>query len=129
MGVLKNDIRSVLWIAAFPAVIAVALFVLGIAEPKGLESGQIATRAKRGFDATQLTFRYWLIVGLGALFTLARFSQAFLLLRAQDVGLSVGYVPLVMIVMNVVFAAGAYPAGIAADTWVANGCLLPDSSC
>jgi MFS family permease len=115
MAVLKNDIRSVLWIAAIPAVIAVALFVLGIAEPKGLESGRIATRAKHGFDATQLIFRYWLIVGLGALFTLARFSQAFLLLRAQDVGLSVGYIPLVMIVMNVVFAAGAYPAGIAAD--------------
>ncbi len=115
MGLFKNDIRSVLWIAAIPAVIAVALFVLGIAEPEGLGRDRTATSAQRGFDAQQLTFRYWIIVGLGGLFTLARFSQAFLLLRAQDVGLSVGYVPLVMIVMNVVFAAGAYPAGIAAD--------------
>jgi MFS family permease len=115
MGLFKNDIRSVLWIAAIPAVIAVALFVLGIAEPESLGRDRTATSAQRGFDAQQLTFRYWIIVGLGGLFTLARFSQAFLLLRAQDVGLSIGYVPLVMIVMNVVFAAGAYPAGIAAD--------------
>ena len=115
MGLLANDIRAVLWIAAIPAVIAVALLVFGIAEPEGLARDRDATSTERGLGATQLTFRYWLIVGLGALFTLARFSQAFLLLRAQDVGLSVGYVPLVMIVMNIVFAAGAYPAGVAAD--------------
>jgi len=115
MGLFANDIRAVLWIGAIPAVIAVALLVLGVAEPDGLARDRAATSAKRGFGATQLTFRYWLVVGLGALFTLARFSQAFLLLRAQNVGLAVGYVPLVMIVMNIVFAAGAYPAGIAAD--------------
>ena len=115
MGLFANDIRAVLWIAAIPAVIAVALLVLGIAEPGGLAHDRAATGTERGVSATQLTFRYWLIVGLGALFTLARFSQAFLLLRAQDVGLTIGYVPLVMIVMNIVFAAGAYPAGIAAD--------------
>jgi MFS family permease len=115
MGLLANDIRAVLWIAAIPAVIAVALLVFGIAEPEGLARDRAATSTERGLGATQLNFRYWLIVGLGALFTLARFSQAFLLLRAQDVGLSVGYVPLVMIVMNIVFAAGAYPAGVAAD--------------
>ncbi|TAN83603.1 MAG: MFS transporter, partial [Gallionella sp.] len=56
-----------------------------------------------------------LIVLLGAVFTLARFSEAFLVLRAQDVGLAIGYVPMVMIVMNVVYAATAYPAGIATD--------------
>jgi MFS family permease len=59
--------------------------------------------------------RYWLVVLLGAVFTLARFSEAFLVLRAQDVGLDLGYVPLVMIVMNVLYAGAAYPAGAAAD--------------
>ncbi len=59
--------------------------------------------------------RYWLVVLLGAVFTLARFSEAFLVLRAQNVGLAIGYVPVVMIVMNVFYAAFAYPAGIAAD--------------
>jgi MFS family permease len=58
---------------------------------------------------------YWLIVFLGAVFTLARFSEAFLVLRAQSVGLSVGLVPIVLIVMNFLYAASAYPAGIAAD--------------
>jgi MFS family permease len=115
MGLFKNDIRAVLWIAAIPAVIAVALFILGIAEPADLTRDRSVTSAKRGFAAALLPLRFWIIVGLGSLFTLARFSQAFLVLRAQDVGLSVGYIPLVMIVMNLVFAAGAYPAGIVAD--------------
>jgi MFS family permease len=59
--------------------------------------------------------RYWFVVLLGAVFTLARFSEAFLVLRAQDVGLDLGYVPLVMIVMNIFYAGAAYPAGAAAD--------------
>jgi MFS family permease len=58
---------------------------------------------------------YWLIVLLGAVFTLARFSEAFLVLRAQNVGLELGFVPLVLIAMNVIYAAAAYPAGVAAD--------------
>jgi len=115
MGLFENDIRAVLWIAVVPALIAFTLFALGVTEPEGLVRDRVVTGVKRGFDVQRLAFRYWIIVGLGALFTLARFSQAFLLLRAQDVGLSIGYVPLVMIVMNIVFAVGAYPAGIAAD--------------
>jgi MFS family permease len=65
--------------------------------------------------AGRLPLRYWLVVLLGAVFTLARFSEAFLLLRAQDVGLALGYVPLVLIVMNVFYAGLAYPAGATAD--------------
>ena len=64
---------------------------------------------------TRLPLRYWLVVALGAVFTLARFSEAFLILRARDVGLTAGYVPVIMIVMNLVYAACAYPAGAAAD--------------
>ena len=66
-------------------------------------------------DAKRLPLRYWLIVLVGAVFTLARLSEAFLVLRAQDVGLELGYVPIVMIVMNVFYAGAAYPAGSAAD--------------
>jgi len=68
--------------------------------------------------------RYWLIVALGAVFTLARFSEAFLILRAQDVGLAIGYVPVIMIVMNVVYALFAYPAGAAADRLSARTLLV-----
>ena len=63
----------------------------------------------------RLPRRYWLIVQPGAVFTLARFSEAFLVLRAQNLGLAVGYIPTVMIAMNVVYAAVAYPAGVVAD--------------
>jgi MFS family permease len=65
--------------------------------------------------ARRLPLRFWLVVLLGAVFTLARFSEAFLVLRAQTAGLAIGQVPLVMIAMNVCYAAGAYPAGAASD--------------
>jgi len=68
--------------------------------------------------------RYWLVVGLGAVFTLARFSEAFLILRARDVGLAIGYVPTIMIVMNLVYSIFAYPAGAAADRISARTLLL-----
>ena len=66
-------------------------------------------------DARQLHGKFWYVVALGAVFTLARFSDAFLILRAHDVGLGIGYVPAIMVVMNIVYAAFAYPAGAAAD--------------
>jgi MFS family permease len=112
---LANDIKAVLWVGVVPAFIAVALLVLGVREP-GSETrltnkGAPITLA----DAGRLEVSYWIIVLLGAVFTLARFSEAFLVLRAQNVGLELGFVPLVLIVMNVVYAAAAYPAGVAAD--------------
>jgi len=66
-------------------------------------------------DSKRLPIRYWLVVALGAVFTLARFSEAFLILRAQDVGLAISYVPLIMIVMNIFYSIFAYPAGMVAD--------------
>jgi MFS family permease len=112
---LANDIRAVMWIAVVPAFIAVALLVIYVREP---ESTQAPGGAKAPFtlsDTTRLPPRYWLVVLLGAVFTLARFSEAFLVLRAQDIGLALGYVPVVMVVMNVFYAGAAYPAGVAAD--------------
>ncbi len=112
---LGNDIRAVLWIAVAPAFVAVALLVLGVKEPDRSE-GNSGMRTPLTFaNARQLPLRYWLIVLLGAIFTLARFSEAFLVLRAQDAGLTLGYLPLVLIVMNVAYTATSYPAGIAAD--------------
>ena len=108
-----DDIRSVMWVAVVPAFVAVALLALYVREPPraGAEVRAPLTVA----DARRLPLRYWLVVLLGAVFTLARFSEAFLLLRAQDVGLALGYVPLVLVAMNVFYAALAYPAGMAAD--------------
>ena len=66
-------------------------------------------------DAKHLSLHYWFIVALGGVFALARFSEAFLVLRAKDVGLTLGLIPIIMVVMNVVYAAFAYPAGLLAD--------------
>jgi MFS family permease len=115
MAWLANDIKAVLWIAVVPAFIAVALLVLGVREPRSdnrlRNKGAPITLAAAG----RLEVSYWVIVLLGAVFTLARFSEAFLVLRAENVGVALGAVPLVLIVMNVLYAAAAYPAGVAAD--------------
>ena len=108
-----SAIRPVMWVAVVPAFVAVTLLALYVREPARADT---VARAPLTFvDVRRLPSRYWLVVLLGAVFTLARFSEAFLLLRAQDVGLALGYVPLVLIAMNVAYAGLAYPAGAAAD--------------
>ena len=110
-----NDIRAVLWFGVVPAVIAVALLIVFVREPERHDSEAKARTRLTLATVKQLPRRYWLIVQLGAVFTLARFSEAFLVLRAQNLGLAIGYIPAVMIAMNVVYAGVAYPAGVAAD--------------
>ena len=113
MAALANDIRSALWVAVLPAFVAVG-FIFCVREPITQQQSTANSPIVIG-HAKRLGRGYWVIVSLGAIFTLARFSEAFLVLRAQSVGIAVGFVPLVMIVMNLVYAASAYPAGIAAD--------------
>jgi MFS family permease len=110
-----NDIKAVMWVAVVPAFIAVALLVIYVREPERKHAESAGGTPLTLADARRLPSRYWLVVLLGGVFTLARFSEAFLVLRAQDVGIALGYVPLVMIAMNVAYAAFAYPAGVAAD--------------
>jgi MFS family permease len=121
---LANDIKAVLWVAVVPAFLAVLLLIAAVREPELPEHPAAAENRLTFADAGLLPPRYWLIVALGALFTLARFSEAFLILRAQDVGLAIGYVPVIMIVMNVVYAVLAYPAGAAADLLSARALLV-----
>jgi MFS family permease len=110
-----NDIRTVMWVAVLPAFISVALLIRYVDEPEHKYADSSGRAPLTVADAKRLPSRYWLVVLLGAVFTLARFSEAFLLLRARSVGLQLGYVPVVLIVMNVFFAGAAYPAGAAAD--------------
>lgn len=124
MAWLANDIREVLWVAVGPAFIALALLVWGIKDPERPEAGSGMQSPLTFAGAGQLPHRYWLIVLLGAIFALARFSEAFLVLRARDVGLSLGYVPLVLIVMNIAYTATAYPAGVAADRFNQRALLI-----
>jgi MFS family permease len=113
MALLANNIHAVLWVAVIPAFLAVALLIFGVSEHKHAE-GHVRMPITLK-ELKKLSLRFWLVVLLGAVFTLARFSEAFLILRAQDVGLALGYIPMVLIVMNIVYAATAYPAGAATD--------------
>jgi MFS family permease len=121
---LANDIRTVMWFAAVPAFLTVAVLLVYVREPDRPHLAGRARRPLRLADARRLPLRYWLVVLVGAVFTLARFSEAFLVLRAQSVGLRLAYVPLVMIVMNVLYAGAAYPAGAAADRFSRRRLLL-----
>jgi MFS family permease len=121
---LANDIRTVMWFAVVPAFIAVAVLLVYVREPERVHADGPARKPLTLADAKRLPPRYWLVVLLGAVLTLARFSEAFLVLRAQDVGLELSYVPLVMIVMNVLYAGAAYPAGAAADRVSARTLLI-----
>jgi len=115
MALLANDLKAVLWVAAVPAVVAVAILVTAVHEPARARSAAEGRAPLTVADARRLPLRYWFIVLAGAAFTLARFSEAFLVLRAQELGLALGLIPLVLVVMNVIYAAVAYPAGVAAD--------------
>jgi MFS family permease len=115
MALLAGNIQAVFWVACVPAFLAVAVLVLGVKEPEPSEALPHRASGPALAHASQLGARYWAVVGIGAVFTLARFSEAFLVLRAQSVGVALGEVPLVMVVMSAVYAAVSYPAGAAAD--------------
>jgi MFS family permease len=115
MLALANNVRAVMWIAIAPAFICLVLLTRYVREPERTCGGHAPKSPLTFRHARRLPRRYWMIVLLGAVFTLARFSEAFLVLRARDVGVAVGYVPVVMVVMNAFYSAGAYPAGAASD--------------
>ncbi|MCX8115089.1 MAG: MFS transporter [Burkholderiaceae bacterium] len=111
----SNDFRAVFWVAVIPGLAAVALLVLGVREPDRHTDGAQRVNPIRLASLRRLGQSYWWVVGLGALFTLARFSEAFLVLRAQQGGMPVAWVPLVMVAMNVVYSLTAYPFGRLSD--------------
>ena len=116
MLLLAGDFRAVFWVAVIPGVLSVMLLMVGIRESERAAGG--APRAGnplRLHVLAQLSSAYWWIVAAGGVFTLARFSEAFLLLRAQQQGLPDAYAPAVLVLMNAVFAVSAYPMGRLAD--------------
>ncbi len=109
-----NDFREVFAVAAIPAVLAVLLLIVGVREP-ARPAGALHVNPVSRANLKRLSPAYWWVVGIGAVFTLARFSEAFLVLRAEQTGVAVALVPLVMVAMNAVYAATAYPFGKLAD--------------
>jgi len=117
-----DDFRAVFWVAVVPGVLAVALLWAGVSEPEQPAQEQRGNPIRRD-NLRRLGAAYWWVVGVGGLFTLARFSEAFLVLRAQQIGIALALVPLVMVAMNIVYALSAYPFGKLSDR-VSHGRLL-----
>lgn len=109
-----NDFRKVFWVAVIPGLLAVALLLLGVREPVRPQQTNRINPINRT-NLARLRAPYWWVVGIGALFMLARFSEAFLVLRAQQGGIPVALVPLVMVAMNLIYALSAYPFGSLSD--------------
>lgn len=113
MLVLAEQIQLALWVAVVPALVTVLILAIWVKEPQQAQTSHAPPL--RWQDVRQLPPAFWWVIGIGAVFTLARFSEAFLILRAQDTGFELAWVPAVMIAMNLVYAGGAYPAGKLAD--------------
>jgi MFS family permease len=115
MLIWAGDFRTVFWFAVIPAVLSVLLLIFGVQEPDKVAGRGELKSPIRWRTLGELGPVYWWVVAAGGVFTLARFSEAFLILRAQQLGLANAYAPLVLVVMNVVYAASAYPMGKLAD--------------
>ncbi|BBS38020.1 MFS transporter [Enterobacter cloacae complex sp. 2024EL-00215] len=114
MLLLNNDFRIIFWIALIPGLLSVALLYFGLQEPRSPIEHKRTNPIKKE-NLKRLGKDCWWVIGLGAVFTLARFSEAFLVLRAQQSGVPLALIPLVMVVMNVLYSLSAYPFGKLSD--------------
>ncbi len=115
MWLTANNFRSVFWVAVIPAFLCVALLVFAVDEPERPAGLRKVRSPLSAAELRRLGLAYWFVVAIAVVFSLARFSEAFLILRAQAVGLPVMLVPLVLVLMNLVYSFAAYPAGALSD--------------
>jgi MFS family permease len=115
MALFADDIRRVFAWAVVPAMIAVLLLVVGVEEPRPAAGAPMRPAPIRWSQVRSIGSPFWVVVAVGVVFTMARFSEAFLVLRARDVGLPLGLAPAVMVMMNLIYALVSAPAGDLSD--------------
>jgi MFS family permease len=115
MLVLADNFTTVFWIAVIPAVASFAVILFWVSDPDRPAATGAARLRLSLSELTRMGAAYWIVVGVAGVFTLARCSEAFLLLRAQSVGVPLALVPVVLVIMNVVYAVSAWPAGALSD--------------
>lgn len=118
-----NNYRFVFWVAFIPAFAAVLCIVFGVQEPEVQSTGEKKPFPIQKSELIKLPRAFWMVVAFASAFTLARFSEAFLLLRASSLGLSPTYMPTILIIMNIVYAVSVYPVGVLSDRIGKNGLL------
>ncbi|MGS1120244.1 MFS transporter [Rhodanobacter sp. UC4436_H3] len=123
MWLTADNIPLVFWFAVVPGFAAFALVVFGVRDAPGDRESRRARSPLSRTELARLPPLYWGVVTIAAVFTLARFSEAFLVLRAQELGLGLVLIPLVLVVLNVVYALSSYPVGVLADRF-GHGTLL-----
>jgi MFS family permease len=119
-----NNFTFVFWIAVAPAFLALLLILFAVREPERPVGLRKVKNPISRAELRQLGSAYWWVVGVATVFTLARFSEAFLLLKAQSVGLAVALIPAVFVLMNLVYALAAYPAGVLSDRMERDSLLM-----
>lgn len=115
MALYADNFRAVFWWALLPASLAVLLIVIGVREPDGTKATAQRGWPVRKQELKRMPAAFWVVIAIGVVFALARFSEAFLLLKAQAEGLALALIPLVLVWMNLVYAIAATPAGILSD--------------
>lgn len=115
MFATHDDFRMVFWWAVLPAVGSTALIIFAVREHRAPRKAGKAAFPLRPSELRRLGASFWIVTAVAAVFTLARFSEAFLILRARNLGLQEALAPLVLVVMNLVYALSAYPAGAVSD--------------
>ncbi|MFN4226030.1 MAG: MFS transporter [Hyphomonas sp.] len=124
MALLASDIRAVFWVAAVPGLIAVLFVLFGVRERRETHTNSSGNLPISFKSVARFPAAFWVVAAIGVMFTLARFSEAFLVLKASEEGLPLVLAPMVLILMNIVYALGAFPAGIASDRIPAANLLL-----
>lgn len=115
MWLSRDSYRTVFWIATIPGLLSVSILALGVREREAKTPRSNGRRLEIQ-DIRKFRAAFWIVAGAGAIFQLARFSEAFLVLRVKDFGLTLALVPVVLIAMNVVYALSSYPVGHLSDS-------------
>ena len=111
-----STLQTIFWIAVIPSFLAVGLLWMGIKDDQSPHP-RAAQNPIRWKSLSQLGTPFLSLLVLGAILSLARFSEAFLVLKAEQSGLMIAQIPLVMVAMNLTFSLSAYPFGRLADFW------------
>lgn len=124
MWLTASQFQTVFWVAVIPAFVAVYILIAFVREPETPPAARPVRTPLALHEMVQLGSAYWRLIGLATLFTLARFSEAFLLLRAQDMGLAPLWAPAVLVLMALAYSLSAYPAGVLSDRVGRRGVLM-----